>query len=58
MKGEAASSNTYSKPSESAGKRRKRYVDHPKDRSKLTYLIHEPANSSDKCKVWDELGSK
>ena len=37
--------------SESAGKCRKRYVDNPKDISKLTCTIHGPGHSSDECKV-------
>ena len=45
--GESASPNTYSKMSESAVKRRKRYVDHPKNRPKPTCLIHVPMHSSD-----------
>ena len=47
MRIEAASSTTYSEMTESSGKRRKRYVYHPKDRSKLTCLIHSPGHSSD-----------
>ena len=57
MRVEAASSTTYSDMSESAGKRRKRYVD-LKDRSKLTCLIHGPGHSPDECKVLGEFGSK
>ena len=41
--------------SESAGMRIKRCVDHPKDRSKLTCLIHGPVHSSDECKVPETL---
>ena len=48
---ESASLNTYSDMSESAGKRKKKYVDCPKDISKLTCIIHGPGNSSDECKV-------
>ena len=44
--------------SESAGKRRKRYVDDTKDRYKLTCLIHIPGNSSNECKVLGCFGSK
>ena len=51
MRGEAASSNTYSEMNESASKCRKRYVEHPKDRSKPTCLIHVPEYSSDECIV-------
>ena len=50
-RGHSALSNTYSKMSESTGKRRKMYVYHPKDGSKLTCLIHGPGHSSDECKV-------
>ena len=44
--------------SESSGKLRKSYVYHPKDRSKLTCLIHGPGHSSDECKVLVDFGSK
>ena len=36
----------------------KSYVDHPKDRSKITCLIHGPGNSSYECDVLGDLGSK
>ena len=42
IRGEAASSTTYSDISESTGKRRQRYVDHLKDISKLTCLVYQP----------------
>ena len=58
MKGEAVLSNTYYEMSESSGKIRKSYVDYPKDRSKLTCLIHGPGHSSDECKVLVEFGFK
>ena len=44
--------------SESAGKRRKRYVDHWKDRSKPTCIIHGPGHSSDKCRFLGDLSSR
>ena len=44
--------------SESSDKRRKSYVDHPKDRSKLTCIIHGPGTSSDECKVLRNFGSE
>ena len=44
--------------SEIAGKRRKSYIDHLKDKSKLICLIHGPGNSSDKCKILGEFGTK
>ena len=44
--------------SERSSKRRKRHVDHPKDRSKPTCLFHIPVHSSDECKVLVEFGSK
>ena len=56
--GESALSNNYSDINKSSGKWRKGYVDHPKDRSKLTCIIHGPVNSSDKCKVLGEFGSR
>ena len=39
-------------------KRRKRYVDYPKGKSKPTGLIHGPGNSSDECKVLGDFFSK
>ena len=44
--------------SESAVNRRKGYVDIPRDRYKLTCLIHNPGNSSYACKVLGDFGSK
>ena len=41
---ESASSNTHSNMGETSVKRRKRYVDPPKDRSKLTCLIRGHGN--------------
>ena len=43
---------------EISGKRRKRYVDHLRDRKKYTCLIHGPGHSSDECKVLGDFGSK
>ena len=43
---------------ESNGKRRKKYVDHPKDRSKLTCLIHDPGHSLDECRFSGYFGYK
>ena len=47
MRGEASSLNTESNMSESADKRRNSYVDHHKDISNQTCLIHGPGHSSD-----------
>ena len=58
MRGEAASSTTYSDMNESSIKFRKMYVDHPNDRLKLTYIIHGPGNSLYECKVLGDFGSK
>ena len=44
--------------SESSDKRRKRYVDNLKGKSKPTCLIHGPRHSSDKYKVLGDFGSK
>ena len=44
--------------SEITGKRRKKYVDCPKDISKLTCFIHSPVHSSYKCEVLGDFGSK
>ena len=54
----SALSNTYSDISKSVGKRRKNYVDHLKDRSKHTCLIHIPVHSSDECMILGDYGSK
>ena len=40
IRGEAASSNSYSETSESTGKHRNRYLDHPMDRSKPICIMH------------------
>ena len=40
------------------GKHKKRYVNHPRDQSKLTCIISGPGNSSDECKVLGDFGSK
>ena len=45
MRVEATSETTYSDMSESSVKHRKFYVDHPRDISKLTFLIHGPVHS-------------
>ena len=58
IRGETASSNTYSDMSEISGKRGKQYVDHLRDRSKHTCLIYGLGNLSDECKVLGEFGSK
>ena len=47
MRGEFSLSNTYSETSESYVKHRNIYVDHPKYRSKPTFIIHGPRHSSD-----------
>ena len=56
-RGEAASSHTYSAMSDSAGKSRNIYLDHPMGESKIC-LIHGPGHSSDECKVLGAFGSK
>ena len=55
---EAALSNTYSGVSRFSGKRIKIYVDHKKDRSKLTCLIHVPVHLLCRFKVLGNFGSK
>ena len=47
MRGEAALSTTCSNISESADKCRKSYIDHKKDKSELTCIIHGLGYSSD-----------
>ena len=44
--------------SDSAGKHIKRYLDHTRDRSKQTCLIHGPGHSLDECKFLGDFGSK
>ena len=57
-RGQAVSSNIYSKVSESTVKRRKIYVQYPKVDSKPSCLIHVPVHSSDEFKVLGDFGSK
>ena len=58
MRGEAASSNSYSRINEIAGMRIKRYVNRLKDISSPNCLIHGPVYSSDECKVLGDLDSR
>ena len=58
MGGEIALSNNYSKISKITGKRRKRYVNFPKDRSKHTCLIHVLGHLSYEFKILVDFGSK
>ena len=58
MRGESTSSKTYSEMIKISGKHKKRYVNHPRDKSKLTCLISGPGHSSDECKVLSDFGSK
>ena len=44
--------------SESSGKRRKEYVDNPRDISKHTCITHGPGNSSGECKGLGYFGYK
>ena len=44
--------------SESLVNIRKRHIHYPKDRSKLTRIIHGPGHSSYECKVLGDFGSK
>ena len=57
-RGESALSNTYYEIIESVGKRRKRYVDYLKGKSKPTCLIHVTGNSSDECKALQDFCCK
>ena len=57
-RGESTSSTIYYEMSESNGKIRKRDVYHPKDRSKLTFLIHGPGHPQGECKILGDFGSK
>ena len=58
MRGESASSNNYSKISDSNRKHRGKNVDNTKNRPKLTCLIYGPGHSSDECKALGDFGSK
>ena len=58
IRGESASSNNYSGVSEDLSSAENIYVDHPKDISKPTCLIHFPGHSSDECKVLGDFGYK
>ena len=58
MRGESALSTTYSDIGKRTVKRKKGYIDHPRDRSKLTCLINGLINSSDECKVLKYFGTK
>ena len=58
MRGEVAFSKTYSKMSKHAGKRKQRYLYHPRDWLKLTHIIHGPRNSSDEWKLLNDFGYK
>ena len=58
MTRESTSSSTYSEITDRSVKRRKSYIDHPKDIFILTCLIHRPQHSSDKCKVLGDFSSK
>ena len=58
MRGESASLTTYSETSDITFLLRKRYAYHQEDKSKLTFLIHGPENSSHECKVLGYFGSR
>ena len=58
MRRETIFSTIHSETSQSSCRRIKTYVDHPKDRSKHTCLIHGTGHSSDEFKVQGDLGSK
>ena len=58
MRGEYASSTTYSNRNYGSVKRRKRYVDNPNDRPKLTCLVHCPVHSAYECMVLGDFGYK
>ena len=58
MRGEPTLSNCFSDMGKHSGKRKQRYVDHPRDQSKLTCLIHGPGNSSDERKVLNDFSTE
>ena len=41
-----------------AGKHKKRWVYFPRDRSKFTCISNGPGNSSNECKVLNDIGNK
>ena len=58
MIGISALSKTYPEKKNCSVKRNKRYVDHLRDRLKLTYLIHGPSHSSEHCQVLNDFGRR
>ena len=58
MRRESALLINYYEMSEITGKRKKKYVDHLKDRYKLTCLDHPPGYSSDEYKVLGDFGTE
>ena len=58
MRGVATSSKKNSEMGNHTDKRKQRYVDHMRDRSKLTCLIHSPGHSSYECRVLNDFGTK
>ena len=56
-KKEYAFSSTQPETIVSPEKNRKWYVNHPKDRSKQTCLIHGSIHSSDECKILEDFGN-
>ena len=49
---------TYNRMCKHAGKHKQRYVDHPRDRSRINCLIHGHVNFSEKCKLLNEFGTR
>ena len=41
-----------------ASKRNQRYVDCPRYRSKLTYMIHDNVHYSEQCKLLNDFGTR
>ena len=58
MIGVSASSKAYSEVGNHSGNLNQRYIDHPRYRSKLTYLVHGNVHSSEECKFLNEFGTR
>ena len=58
IRGEDVPSKFYSDIGKCAVRRKQRYVDHPRYRFQLTYLIHILFHSSDESKLIDYFGNK
>ena len=58
MSGVSASSKAYPEVGNHSVNLNQRYIDHPRYRSKLTYLVHGNVHSSEECKFLNEFGTR